>query len=62
MEGQAQYEPIGDGASERTRLSGASRDRTGDLRVANAALCQLSYGPALGSLGGSGAKGLASVG
>ena len=27
---------------------GASRDRTDDLRVANATLSQLSYGPSLG--------------
>ena len=27
------------------RLGGAERDRTADLRVANAALSQLSYGP-----------------
>jgi hypothetical protein len=26
--------------------SGADRDRTGDIRIANAALSQLSYGPA----------------
>ena len=31
--------------SGRWPVSGASRDRTGDLRVAKAALCQLSYGP-----------------
>src|SRR5260221_5834545 len=31
---------------------GASRDRTGDLRLAKAALCPLSYGPSEGSLGG----------
>jgi hypothetical protein len=28
-------------------VGGASRDRTDDLRVANATLSQLSYGPAL---------------
>ena len=28
-----------------TRAGGASRDRTGDLLVANQALSQLSYGP-----------------
>ena len=30
---------------------GASRDRTDDLRVANATLSQLSYGPILGKPG-----------
>ena len=34
------------------RRDGASRDRTGDLRLAKAALCQLSYGPSPGSVGG----------
>ena len=33
---------------------GASRDRTGDLLVANQTLSQLSYGPSLRILGGSG--------
>ena len=33
---------------------GASRDRTGDLLVANQALSQLSYGPSLIEHGGSG--------
>ena len=30
------------------KAGGASRDRTDDLRVANATLSQLSYGPSLG--------------
>ena len=30
---------------EAVGAGGASRDRTGDLRVANATLSQLSYGP-----------------
>ncbi len=33
---------------------GASRDRTGDLLVANQTLSQLSYGPVLNKDGGSG--------
>ncbi len=33
------------GAVVDTRSGGASRDRTDDLRVANATLSQLSYGP-----------------
>ncbi len=33
------------GSVLRFAVSGASRDRTGDLRLAKAALCQLSYGP-----------------
>jgi hypothetical protein len=35
------------------KAGGASRDRTGDLLVANQALSQLSYGPLLNA-GGSG--------
>ena len=34
----------------RERLSGASRDRTGDLLLAKQALSQLSYGPVGGRL------------
>ena len=36
--------------AEPLRFGGASRDRTDDLRVANATLSQLSYGPAALSL------------
>jgi hypothetical protein len=32
-------------------VSGASRDRTGDLLIANQTLCQLSYGPVLQIVG-----------
>ena len=37
-----------DGLGREERAGGASRDRTDDLRVANATLSQLSYGPSIG--------------
>ena len=35
---------------ERGGKSGADRDRTGNLRVANPALSQLSYGPSIAAM------------
>jgi hypothetical protein len=37
--------PLAASSSDRNRIGGADRDRTGDLRLAKAALYQLSYSP-----------------